>query len=194
MSVYRNRGRCVPNRPRKLPEEQVIAISERLREFVRRHYPNTNQMNKDVDLPPSTTTGWFGIPPSTPDAVSLVKLAEIKNLNLNWLLLGEGTELRGISAPDVWPRLRQTLVAELISHGAKPAEAEQVVDSDTDLFHRILADALEGWLKQRRARVFARDVPPRNIGEALEEFLETLDQGERKDPFTQSFRELRESP
>jgi len=182
----------MPNRQRSLPLETAQKISDRLRRFVNDHYPNRNQMNKDVGLPHSTTAGWFGVPPTPPDTVSLVQLAQEKNLNLNWLLLGEGTQLRGIEAADVWPRLREMLVAELVSHGATREEAEERVESDQQLFHRILADALESWIKSRRLQSFKRDVPPRNIGEALEEFLETLESGgERKDPFEQSFRELR---
>lgn len=182
----------MPKRQRSLPKEIVQGISDRFRSFVNAHYPNRNQMNKDVGMAASTTTGWFGVPPTPPDTVSLVLLAQQKNLNLNWLLLGEGTQLRGIHAPDVWPRLRETIVAELVSHGAPLAEAELVAESDEQLFHRIMADALESWIRSRRAKSFARDLPPRSIAEALEEFLEDLENGSnRKDPFQQSFRELR---
>jgi hypothetical protein len=182
----------MPNRQRALPPDAAQGISDRMRTFVNDHFPNRNQMNKDVGLPASTTTGWFGVPPTPPDTVSLVLLAQEKNLNLNWLLLGEGTQLRGIHAPDVWPRLRETIVAELVSHGAQKAEAEDLVESDDQLFHRILADALELWIRSRRAKSFVRDLPPRSIGEALEELLEDLEsQSDRKDPFQQSFRELR---
>jgi hypothetical protein len=164
----------MPKTKRSLTAEQEQKISDRLRDFTNKHYPNRNQMNKDVGLAASTTTGWFGVPPTPPDTVSLVRLAEVKNLNLNWLLLGEGTQLRGIQAPDVWPRLRETLIAELVSHGADAAEAQRVVESDELLFHRILADALESWIKSRGA-TSQRPTPPRSIAEALDGFLDTLE-------------------
>ena len=118
----------MPFTKRNLELDERRAIRDRLEWFHQQHYRNRQAMNLDADVAPSTASGWFHPEPSVPDTVSLVRIAERKNLNLNWLLLGEGEPLRGVEPDaDAWTRLRQTLVAELISHGATAPDAEACV-------------------------------------------------------------------
>jgi hypothetical protein len=131
---------------RKLALDTRRSIRDRLAAFVGRHYPSRRHMETDVEIAHSSAASWFNSDPSTPDSVSLVKLAERKHLNLNWLLLGEGPELRGVDAgTDVWRTLRQTLIAEAISHGATREEADSAIPGEADLFHGHVAFSLECW-------------------------------------------------
>lgn len=158
---------------RRLPLHERRAIRDRLSQFRMRHYTTRQAMNRDADVPNATAVGWFAPDPHTPDAAALVKLARQKNLNLNWLLLGEGTELRGIESPaEVWPLLRQTLVAELISHGATPEDAELLVPGAGDLFHGLLERLRLGWLSWKKTPLAPRRA---GIGRALDRLLSGLD-------------------
>lgn len=134
-------------------------------------------MEEDLEASHSTVAGWFHPDPSTMDTVSLVRLARKKNLNLNWLLLGEGPELRGISEGDVWERLRETLVAELVSHGESRAVAERVLPHTDPLFHLNIVFALEQWMEHakgaRGGARFSGQKKRRTIADAIQE---TLDQ------------------
>jgi hypothetical protein len=99
----------------KVPLEEARAIGERLRQFVGERYPNRAAFADMIGVPRTTVTGWFSSPPRTPETPHLLKLAKEANLNLNWLLLGEGPEVR----PEVVPwdklalRVRDRVQAEL---------------------------------------------------------------------------------
>lgn len=143
----------MPQSPRKLLLSERRAIRDRLTDFVRRHYPSRLKMEADVGASHSTVAGWFHKDPSTPDTLSLVRLAQRKNLDLNWLLLGEGAELRGVApSPDVWAHLRSVLVSELKSHGVAALVAEKLAPDPEQLFHLNVAHALEIVLKASRPR------------------------------------------
>jgi hypothetical protein len=110
-------------------------------------------METDVGVAHSTAAAWFHPDPSTPDTVAVVTLALRKNLNLNWLLLGEGPELRAIEGSgDVWRILRQTLVAELVSGGISPDEADRALPTEVELFHGNVYEALESYRRYEAAR------------------------------------------
>src|SRR6185437_13844834 len=143
----------MPNAKRNLTGNQRRAISRRLQEFRILRYRTQQAMNREAGVPHTTASGWFRADPALPDTVSLVRLAQTKNLNLNWLLLGEGEPLRGIEHnADVWTQLRQTLVVELVSHGANAADAEQLIPTPEDLFHDISVAMLEGWQRATESR------------------------------------------
>ncbi len=130
-------------------------------------------MNDAMGVPHNTAVGWFAPDPRVPDPVWLVSLARSKNLNLNWLLLGEGPELRRVdSSADVWTTLHQTLVEELILHGAPRAEAEQMVPDGIDLYRHFMSEMLEGWTRWDRKQ---RRLKARSIGAALERVLAGLE-------------------
>lgn len=164
MSVDRH-GALMPKTKRNLSETERRAIRDRLADFQNRHYPDREAMNRDAGVPHSTACGWFNPDPAVPDVVSLVRISERKNLSLNWLLLGEGPELRGIepSAP-IWPQLRQTMVAELIGHGALPEEADRFVPQPDEFFKYLLALMRKGWTARDKP---ALHTPQWRIGEAL---------------------------
>lgn len=163
----------MPKSKRNLTLQERQSIRDRVRRFRERHYPSRQAMNRDAGVPHATASGWFHTDPAMPDTVSLVRLAERKNLNLNWLLLGKGPELRGIdSADDVWTQLRQTLVAELVSHGAAAEDAERMMPEPDKLFHFLMVEMLEGWMriKDRQGRASKR-----GIARALDRVIAGLD-------------------
>jgi hypothetical protein len=154
---------------RSLSLDERRGIRDRLHQFRLRHYRTRQAMNRDAGVPHNTAAGWFDKNPRTPDTVSLVRIAERKNLNLNWLLLGEGPELRGVDGPsEVWPHLRRTLVAELVSHGASAQDAEALIPGEEMLFHFLMDQLLTGWVKWK-----GKPLPPRRagIGRAIDRLL-----------------------
>jgi hypothetical protein len=164
----------MPKRKRNLSRDERRAIRDRLNLFRERHYPNREAMNRDAGVPHATASGWFHTDPAAPDTVSLVRIAARKNLNLNWLLLGEGPELRGIDTnANVWDQLRQTLVAELVNQGATRVEAEEMIPGSRNLFHFMMVEMLELWteLKDQRRSPSSR----RGIARALDRSRAGLD-------------------
>jgi hypothetical protein len=132
-----------PKRPqRRLPETERRGIAERLRDFVRDRYPTINRMSRELGLPHNTASGWLRSNPSVPKPEWLIRLARKQNLNLNWLLLGEGPPLRQPARDNVWSDLRETLVAELVSRGAKIGDAQRCVPLPNQLYHYMMVKVL----------------------------------------------------
>ena len=78
-----------------LPLRDRMALSKRLRSFVSRHYRSRRHFEKDLELPHSTLSGWLDpLDPSGIDLPHLMRLARSTRINLHWLLIGEGEELR----------------------------------------------------------------------------------------------------
>ena len=158
-----------------LPKSQRRAIIERLRRHVKQgHGGNRSAFERSSGIPHATVGGWFSADPVTPDVPQMIWLAEREQLNLNWLLLGEGPELRvdieesGSGEPDdtLESRLRAVLVSELAARLGVPVteatrflpEASQLVGMvaqklawdirlvrDEDYQVRVL-DGLRRWL------------------------------------------------
>lgn len=145
----------MPSKTRKLDLTTRRAIRDRLADFVARRYKNRMRMESDAGVAHSTAAAWFNPDPSTPDTVAAVSLARRKNLSLNWLLLGEGPELRGVEGSgDVWRIVRQTMIAELVSLGIPRDKADRALPDKATFFHLNALEALESWkryeAKQRR--------------------------------------------
>ena len=165
-----------PKRPqRRLPETERRAIADRLRDFVRDRYPTTNRMNRELGLPHSTASGWLRSVPSIPKPEWLIRLAKKQNLNLNWLLLGEGTPLRQPARDNVWSDLRETLVAELVNRGARPADAQRSVPLPSQLYHYMMVKVLTNLRRLDGApRAFKQR---QTIASELQDLLDAHDAG-----------------
>ena len=134
-----------------LDPDKAFTIRERLAEHVSRHYPSKAEFTRRIGVPPSTVTGWFGLPPHTPDVGQLVRLALEANISLNWLLLGEHPELLEAtrSGERVATRFRQAVVNELVDRSvADRKEVEQLVASADHLFEATVNRYAE-WIREK---------------------------------------------
>src|SRR5438094_456645 len=90
------------------------AISKRLNAFAHSHWLGWTLFNEEFDIPRTTQLGWARRnKPTVPDIPYLLSLARKGNLDLNWLLLGEGTMLRGTPEEGPLGRLHAALEGEL---------------------------------------------------------------------------------
>lgn len=81
--------------PRTSPSrEDAKAISRRLKEFAQGRFGTWERFYTQLHVKRTTAVAWCSKDPSVPDAAALLDLARKTNLSLNWLLLGEGPELR----------------------------------------------------------------------------------------------------
>ena len=164
-------------------------IRDRLLFFVHRRYANRRLMERDVGVSHSTAVGWFRPNPAPPRTEYLVRLATKKYLNLNWLLLGEGPELRGVDAgSDVWMKLRQSLVAELVSWGASHDDANAIVPSPSQL-SSWLRSFLHRWDDAARNETVVVTRP--GISREMEVLLYRLSQQSDPSKSTDVWSELR---
>jgi hypothetical protein len=110
------------------PKSDARAISQRLIGFAERRYGSWERFYLTLDFPRTTAGAWRGKSPRVPDPAALLRIARATNLNLNWLLLGEGEELR-IDPPaseTEADRVEAVIQAELRqSGGARSAEEFQ---------------------------------------------------------------------
>ena len=148
-----------------LPLKERKAIRDRLREhLVTSDKSQTELFDKELGFPSSTVAGWFNAKdPTVPEVASCVELAKQENLSLNWLLLGEGPELRGATVPfgDLAENLRATIAAELkTARVGKRREIGWVPDGflpDADALLREIVDRYTDdsrkWIKALRSDV-----------------------------------------
>lgn len=139
-STQRSGGR------KRLPVREARSIKSRLADFVREHHPSRLAFENAIGLAHATVTGWFSNPPRTPETPHLVTLAKKANINLNYLLLGEGTVLRenGVQANDLAEQLRARVVAELRSVENAPVDQIEVtVPPPADVLRQVIEDYRE---------------------------------------------------
>jgi hypothetical protein len=74
--------------------EDTRAIAGRLKEFALRRYGSWEAFYSELEISRTTADSWRGGSPCVPDPPSLLLLSRKANLDLNWLLLGEGEMLR----------------------------------------------------------------------------------------------------
>ena len=129
----------------KVPLEEARAIRDRLWQHVQERYPSRAAFADLIAVPRTTVTGWFSPRPRTPETPHLLRLARTAKLNLNWLLLGEGTEV----LPELVPwdnlalQLRNRMVAELRArYQLSDSEIQLVVPPDPA---KALDDVLERY-------------------------------------------------
>jgi len=97
-----------------LPKREIKQILGRLRSFVERYYGSWVEFEKVSKTPESTTRDWkTHTNPRVPDVPSLVRIARVSNLSLNWLLLGGGSPLREREVDDPAQRVDAAIEARL---------------------------------------------------------------------------------
>lgn len=137
-----------------LPRRQRREIMERLRHHVkRRHRDNRAAFVRAVDVPHNTVAGWFNAKePAVPDATQLVEIARRERINLNWLLLGEGSEIRGLDQETtaeehdepLADRLRSAVLVELSSRLQKePSDIDEYVPPGTALLDFLVFELVD---------------------------------------------------
>ena len=137
-----------------LPRRQRREIMERLRHHVkRRHRDKRAAFVRALDVPHNTVAGWFNAKePAIPDAAQLVEIARRERVNLNWLLLGEGGEIRGLvqetAAEEhdepLADRLRSAVLVELSSSLQKePSDIDEYVPPGTALLDFLVFELVD---------------------------------------------------
>lgn len=142
----------------KVSKDDARAIGERLRDFALRRYESWEEFCRKVGVPRTTGIAWAKKEPSVPEGRSLLELARKTNLNLNWLLLGEGPELREKEATTDRGQLLAAIQAQLrATTDASDDEHEAVWERMLKHSTAILRLAVEGvrpqyreWVKQTR--------------------------------------------
>jgi len=112
----------------RLPPHDALGVSRRLKEFATRRFGTFAAFMKRLRVQARTGKTWARRKaPTVPDVPSLVRFARETNLNLNWLLLGEGPEVRQRDATTPDGHLLATIEAELrATEGVTEDEAQAV--------------------------------------------------------------------
>jgi len=107
----------------KVTPRDARTIRDRLRAFAGR-YGSWAEFLRCLKVPRTTGIAWSRLErPGVPEVPFLVRLAREANVNLNWLLLGEGPVLRERPTDDPAERVKAALEAELRqSEDASPEE------------------------------------------------------------------------
>ncbi|MFI5398933.1 MAG: hypothetical protein ACHQ9S_25665 [Candidatus Binatia bacterium] len=135
----------MPKRKGLTTKLDAVAICRRLKQFGPR-FGTWGQFCLRFDIPRTTLTAWLRMAaPAMPDPGYLLRMARDGNLNLNWLLLGEGTELRerrtetprGHALAAIAAELRATEPADLADH--EQAWAHLAIHSDAAFLRAVEA-------------------------------------------------------
>ena len=144
---------------RSVPPEDAKEINARLREFIDDRFSRA-EFEVRSGIPHTTVTGWFGKRFRVPDASHLLKMARKLNLNLNWLLLGEGDqeghdgpepELRAmkLTKSQLEDEVRTYLAAELETlEGGPTDDIETLLPPTQEILPDLVAEhqsALKDW-------------------------------------------------
>lgn len=135
--VERGQGRLAIEGP------EAKAICGRLARFIRDRFGSVYEFVRAFGLAHSTVQSWVSkANPRVPDSATLLSLAHETGISLDWLLLGEGSELRGasLSAGSLAVELRRTLIAELVARGGVSlGEATGALPGPQELFLAVLS-------------------------------------------------------
>jgi len=66
-------------------------VKERLREIMKILNMKQYQFGESINISGPTISDWLKKPNVNPSLESLIRISEVHNINLNWLLLGEGS-------------------------------------------------------------------------------------------------------
>ena len=107
----------------KATPRDAKSIRDRLKAFAVR-YGSWAEFLRRLKVPRTTGIAWSRLDrPGVPEVPFMLRLAREANVNLNWLLLGEGSVLRERPADDPAERVKAALEAELKqSEDASPEE------------------------------------------------------------------------
>ena len=110
----------------QLASREALAISGRLKKYMRR-FGSQTEFARRFGVPRTTLLTWtHRKAPGVPDASYLLRLAREGNLNLSWLLLGEGPVLRQRETTTPQAALMAAIAAELrATEAADDADHEQ---------------------------------------------------------------------
>ena len=113
----------------KVAPRDAKGIRDRLKAFAGR-YGSWAKFLHRLRVPRTTGIAWSRVgSPGVPEVPFLLRLAREGNVNLNWLLLGEGPVLRERPADDPAERVKAALEAELRqSEDASPEEFQAAWD------------------------------------------------------------------
>jgi DNA-binding transcriptional regulator YiaG len=123
----------LPGRKR-LTEEQAKALRERI--WVVRAGRPDQQFADEIGVPVKTVRRWqHPTKPKAPDLRCLMEIANKCNVSLNWLLLGEGIQLRTVTRDraELTEDLRAMVITMMPAHPWQRELAEQVVPDGADL-------------------------------------------------------------
>lgn len=136
----------------RLPKKHRRAIRDRLNRFIRERYRSNYDFCKRHELPSSTVSGWLNAKePRMPDTPFLVKFAREHGLSVDWLLFGDGPELRATSVAvnDFAVELRTQVVAEIKTRRA-PGTPEDALTLEVLVpdGQRLLSDLAEHYCER----------------------------------------------
>src|SRR5437016_3296236 len=98
----------------RVPSRDAKAISRRLKDFAQRRHGSVAALLRRLGVSARTGKSWTKRnDPSVPDVPTLLRFARDANLNLNWLLLGEGPDLRHREVKTPYGHFLATVEAEL---------------------------------------------------------------------------------
>ena len=162
-------GKKPPGSYGKLPLASRQSVARRLTSFLESRGITQAQFERELNLSHATVANWFNLKnPKTPDATSLLRMAERYNLSLDWILAGVGAPLRqtAVDPADVAEAFRAAVIAELRSRcQATDAEIDTWVPKGEALLRvdvEKYADVVESWrwaLEHLAPRV---EQPPRH--------------------------------
>lgn len=113
--------------PGRKRTNKASAIAARLQDFIQRRYMTAYEFAGATGIGQKTVYRWLRKKGSTvPDTATLVALAQATGISLDWLLLGDGPELKGADGPpkEFADQLRATVVAEVAA--AEPVNRTEV--------------------------------------------------------------------
>ena len=114
-------------------DEDARAISERLKSFARERYDSWAKFIKKLGISRTTAVPWARVErtPSVPEVPRLLHLARATNVSLDWLLLGEGSEVRVRQEETPAGQVEAAIEAEL-------RQSEAVSDEDFEAAWHLL--------------------------------------------------------
>src|SRR5713101_7962584 len=127
-----------------VPAGEARRIAKRLRARIVDRDGSVYAFAKRTRLPPSTVQAWTRTTkPAVPDPARLLVLARDLGISLDYLLLGEGPELRGAPAPRgvLAEDLRKWLIVELTARGiGDSGELDRMVPAGDSILRTLLID------------------------------------------------------
>jgi transcriptional regulator with XRE-family HTH domain len=140
--------------PRQRQSKQEVALARGVSGRLREQYLNKKKgmglsqrkLAERISISFQTVNGWFRDPPAMPAVTALVALARKDTLNLNHLLLNEGTPLRGqLATPS---SLEETLRAHIVAELRRDADIREIED-----VLRIMGSPLRSATEQARTEL-----------------------------------------
>jgi len=117
-------------------------VKQRLEQFAKSRGGSWSKFMEDLGVRHTTASNWRNPKSSAlPGIPKLVKLAERWHLSLDWLILGEGSELRGSSRPDavLADDLRDRVLSDLgVPDDARGEGARAVIPDGEDMVRELV--------------------------------------------------------